>query len=309
MAHHRSYTSGRYALELDHVSAGWIFSAEGGTRVGEVVQEKTGQDHIVRKHIAGLKHEDISISCGMGMSKEFYKWLHKTVNYHFHRANGAIHHCDFDGNILSSLEFHRGLISEIGLPALDSTSKDAAKLNLKVTPEWTRNHKGGGKVNPSHYSLGTGQQKLWSPANFRLRIDDLEHACKKVSKVEALSIKQKNTENQLGELREFHKEPAALEIPNLVVTLPESHAHQFWEWEKDFLIMGNCSEDNEKTGTLEYLTPDLDDVLFSVTFKHLGLFKITRDKLEAHAEGIRRVKCEMYCEEMEFDFGDESTWT
>ena len=37
-------------------------------------------------------------------------------------------------------------------------------------------------------------------------------------------------------------------------------------------------------------------MLFTLTFKHLGIFKLTPEKVEAGSENIRRVKAEMYCE-------------
>ena len=43
-------------------------------------------------------------------------------------------------------------------------------------------------------------------------------------------------------------------------------------------------------------------MLFSLTFKHLGVFKLTPDKVEAGSENIRRIKAEMYCEDMAFEY-------
>jgi hypothetical protein len=305
----RGYTIGRYALELDHTSAGWLFGAEGGGRSAEVVLEKLSQEHHVRKHIAGIKYEDITITCGAGMSKAFYEWVKASFEDKAHRVNGAIHACDFDGKIHRTLEFHQALISEIGFPALDASSKDAAKLTLKFSPEWTKTKAGDGhKISPSEYSMGQGHQKKWSPANFRLRIDDLDHTCKYVNKVEGLTIKQKVVENPLGEMRLATREPAALEIPNLVITTSESHSEQLYKWEEKFIIHGHNSDEHEKTATLEYLTPNLEHTLFTVEMRHVGLFKVAADKMESHGENIRRVRAEMYVEEMDFKYGEGSTY-
>ena len=69
------------------------------------------------------------------------------------------------------------------------------------------------------------------------------------------------------------------------------------------MIKGNNGEDHEKGGTLEYLTPNLQEVLFTLHFFHLGVFKVSPDKMEASGEPIRRLKVEMYCEDIRFDFG------
>jgi hypothetical protein len=48
--------------ELDFSRAGgWISSVEGGHATADVVNEKVGPDHIVHKHIAGVKYEDITV--------------------------------------------------------------------------------------------------------------------------------------------------------------------------------------------------------------------------------------------------------
>jgi phage tail-like protein len=310
MSNHRSYTAGRYALELDNVSAGWVYSVEGGNRVGDVVVEKMSGVQLQKKHIGALKYEDISVTCGIGMSKKFYEWAKNSFSDNFKRHDGAIHYCDFDGNILQSLEFHQALVTEIGFPALDAASKDAAKLSLKFSPEWTRtktNQKG--KVHANKYPIGAGQQKKWSPANFRLRIDGLEEACRGINKIESLVLKQKVTENAVGEHRLMTKEPVGLEVPNLVVTVSASHSKPWWDWEKDFLIDGNCGDDMEKTATLEYLSNNVKDTLFTIHMDHVGLFKLTADKAESGAESIRRIKAEMYVEEFKFEFGSGVTWT
>ena len=43
---------------------------------------------------------------------------------------------------------------------------------------------------------------------------------------------------------------------------------------------------------LELLAPDLKEVLFTLTFKNLGIFKVAPEKAEAGSESIRRVKAE-----------------
>ncbi len=271
-----------------------------------MVSEKVGPDHIVHKHIAGVKYEDITVNCGTGMSKAFYEWIKASFDRKYQRYDGAIHVCDYDGNIVSSLDFFHGLISEIGFPALDAGSKDAAKLTVKIKPEYTRHKKGSGKADPSAYSLGKGEQKRWLPRNFKLEIAGLD--CSHVNKIEAITIKQKVVEHAVGEKRDYECEPANLETPNLVVTFAEVTADPWYDWHNSFVIQGHNGQDKEKTGTLTYLTEDLGGKLFSLDFHGLGVFKLTPDKVEAGSENIRRVKCEMYCEEIKFKYEGGSAW-
>jgi phage tail-like protein len=301
----RGYVAGKYGVELDGIMAGWVWSAEGGHATSDVIVEKLGPDHIQKKHIAGVKYEDISVSCGTGMSRAFYEWIKASFDHKYARKSGAIIAADYDYNEYSRLTFFNGLITEIGFPALDASSKDAAKMSIKFAPEYTRTtttQGGGPSVAGGKYSIDAKTQKKWTPANFRLRIDGLEDSCTRVNKIEAITLKQKVVENPVGELRDYEKEPAVLEVPNLVVTFPESHSKPFYDWHENFVIKGNNGDDQEKGGTLEFLTPNLSEVLFTITFSHLGIFKLTPEKVESGSENIRRLKAEMYCEDMKFDY-------
>jgi phage tail-like protein len=299
----RGYVAGKYGIELDGIMAGWIWSAEGGHATSDVVVEKLGPDHIQKKHIAGVKYEDITVQCGTGMSKAFYQWMKDSFDHKYTRKNGAIIAADYNYAEHSRLTFYNALITEIGFPALDASSKDAAKMSIKFGPEYTRTQTttGGASVS-GKYSIDAKVQKKWLPANFRLRIDGLDDSCQRVNKIEAITVKQKVVENPIGELRDYEKEPAVLEIPNLVITFPESHSKGFYDWHEDFVIKGNNGDDKEKGGTLEFLTPNLQEVLFTLTFQHLGIFKLTPEKVESGSENIRRLKAEMYCEDIKFDY-------
>jgi hypothetical protein len=134
----RSYTAGQYALDMKGIFAGWVASMEGGNAVSEVVSEKMGPDKIVRKHLAGVKYEDITVTCGTGMTKPFYQWIADSLAHNYSRMDGALIQADFNHKEVSRLSFVEALISEIGFPALDASSKDAAKLTLKFSPEICR---------------------------------------------------------------------------------------------------------------------------------------------------------------------------
>jgi hypothetical protein len=298
----RAYISGNFGLELDGMLAGWLLGWEGGMPTTEVVQEKLGTDHLHHKHISGVKYEDVILSVGTGMSKHFWEWVQDSFNRNYTRESGAVVAANFDYKETSRLEFKQGLITQVTFPALDASSKDSAKVTIKVTPEYTRNTvtpQGGSAVK---FQGDRAKQIRWSPANFRLSIDGID--CSRVFKIEALTLNQKTTPYQIGELRDYQVEPVQVEYPNLVVTLPESHSKDFWDWYDDFVIKGNCTESSEKSGTLEYLDPTLALTLFQLDFIRLGIFKVTQDKAEANAEAIRRVKFEMYTESITFKYNN-----
>jgi hypothetical protein len=53
-----------------------------------------------------------------------------------------------------------------------------------------------------------------------------------------------------------------------------------------------------RAGTLDFRTSDQQSVLFSLNFMGLGIFRLTPDKVQADSESVRRVKAEMYCEQI-----------
>lgn len=293
----RGYVAGKFGIQLGGTAAGWVQNVRGGHATSDVVTEKMGPDHILRKHIAGVKYEEIALKVGTGMSKAFYDWIKSTFARAYGRVDGAIQTCTYDLKEQSRLEFFQALISEIGFPALDAASKDAALLTLKFQPETTR-MKPGSKAAVSGLPAKT-RPKPWLLSNFRLKIDGLD--CTRVSKIGALVVAQKNSLHAVGELRDYQTEPTSVEIPNLVVTLAESHAKEFYDWHEDFVIRGNNGEDKTKGGTLEYLSPDLHDALFTLKFSHAGIFKLDQEEATAGSESIQRVTAELYLEDMTFE--------
>jgi len=277
----RSYAAGVYALDMDGKFAGWLQSSEGGHCKAEVVTEKISTSNIAQKHIGGVSYEDISVSMGTSMTKSFYEWLQSSVDCQHKRiTSGAIITADYNFKEVGRLNFYNALITELGFPACDAAGKDAAKMTVKFTPEYTRNvPKTGSSIKGE---IGKGHQKKWHPGNFRLEIDGLTNACKMVNKVEALTIKQKVVKNQIGEQRDYQILAANLEFPNLVFTVPESHSDELYKLHEDFVIKGNCTQDKEKTGRLTYLSSDMKE-LFSLEFSGLGIFSLTPDKVEAPA--------------------------
>ena len=305
----RAFIGGKFAVEIDgNTPAGWVFKAEGGHAKAEVILEKVGNDHIAKKHIGGVSYEEISIACGSGMSRGIYDWIKKSFDHDYQRKTGSIITADFNANELSRLNFSGALISEIGFPALDAgNNKEPCKISLKLKPESTRYVAGGGaKITGGAFSNDQAKQKQWLTSSFRLRIGGMD--CTRVSKIEALTIKQKNVDNPCGEVRDAQCEPATLEIPNLVITLPEANAPEFFKWHQSFVIDGVNSDGEEHTGTLEFLTADKKDTLFTITFEHLGIFKISPDSNESGSEKVRNVKVEMYCENMKFDYAANAVW-
>lgn len=257
----REVVAAKFALEIGGIKAGWIQSIEGGHATSDVVTEKLGADHVVHKHIAGVKYEDITVNCGTGMSKAFYEWIKASFDRRHARVDGAIHSADYDGNIVSTMDFFHGLLTEVGFPALDAASKDGAKMTLKFAPELTRHKKGSGKVDVAAHTLGKGEQKKWQPAGFRFDYAGCGEPCKEAVRLSNVYVK-------LGAPPATGQTAAPLRTSNIVVTMPPPQDLMRW-----------AADASVRDGTLEYL---MGDGSVYVAFR---LSKIKPVRVTVHAQG------------------------
>ncbi len=164
------------------MNQGFVQSFEGGSATGDVVAEKVGPDHIVHKHIAGVKYEDITVTVGTGMGRGLYE-LVKTVFDRKHLQKDMAFKCvDLNQNVTREMDVYRAVVTGVGFPELDAASKDVGHMTITFSPEYTRLKKGSGKLSQS---LGV-KTKQWVASNFRLTIPGLDRT--RVSKVGALSL-------------------------------------------------------------------------------------------------------------------------
>lgn len=293
----RTYTAGVYGLELDGAFVGYLSGFSGGYLVGDVVKEKPGPDFISRKHLAGVRVEPVTIECGLPMTKPFYDWIKAGIEpgAKFARKNGAIIEYDNARREMGRRLFTSALITGVEFPPCDGASRDAARLTVTLAPETLRlaGSKGG------NAPLSERKAAPWLRSAFRLAIAGLDTA--RVSKVEALEITVERADG-IGETRDFSKVPPTIQVPNLVITVADTSIGPYYAWLDDFLVKGNHTQDKERTGTLEYLAPDLKSSLLTLTLYNLGIVKVAPEPAAAGAEQIRRSKVEMYCEAVRADF-------
>jgi hypothetical protein len=287
----RNYAAGGFLLDLDGQIVETLYAAEGGFPKADVIAEPTAP--FTKKHIGQPKFGEIAIECDPIMPKPLFDWVNSALNMTPIRKNGAIVTADFNRKEQSRLQFNNAVISEVGFPAFDASSKDPGFLTVKFVPEFTTPLGGKGNDVSGLLALKT---KGWLTANFKLTIPGLD--CTRLSKIDAFTVKQKVVLDPLGQTRDLVKEPGKLEFPNLALYLSEASAGTFYSWFQDMVIKGNSGEQNERVGTLELLDPSLKGVMLTVTFQHLGIFGFAPDRAINASDTIKRVKVEMYCEQI-----------
>lgn len=293
----RSYVAGNFMLVLDGVKCGFVKSIDGGAVTAEVVTEAVGSSHFSKKHLGRISYTPFVVQFGLSMAGEVRDWINASLSGKAIEKSGAIILADMNLMAVSQREFSHALITEVGIPALDGAAKETAYLTLKFAPEYTRTTKASGKVAAP---LKT-EQKLWLPSNFRLALDGLD--CTRVSRVGAMTIKQSVATDEIGDARDFSREPAKIEFPNLTVTMAEASAQNWLDWFEDFVVKGNNDESKEKSGSISLLAADLTEELMRIDLFNVGIFRIGPDKAEANADQIATVTAHLYCERMALQFG------
>ena len=126
---------------------------------------------------------------------------------------------------------------------------------------------------------------------------------KRVSKVDALTFKQETARDSVGHLREYDLVPTKASFSDVSVTFSEVDAADWIKWYEDFIVKGQTAEDvGEKTGSLEYLTPDLSKTLLTVNFRNMGLMSLQVPKDEKGDAKVRSLNAKMYCESFDLVF-------
>ena len=291
----RSYTAGRFAFGIDGEFAGFIRKCSGGVTKGELVTHKLGPSNFERKHLATISHEPLTIEISMGMGLPLWRWIKDSWGRTFRQKTCELLTCDFNHKVMAVRVFEEAYIKKVTVPSLDGSNKDPGYFTVELDPVAIRYEPGKGTIEGNE-KVGS---KKWLCSNFRLDIDGLP--CKRVAKIDSFTWEQKIVPDEIGDEREYQKEPSSLTIPNLKLTISMADYEPWYAWFRSFVIDGKCTNSDEKTGTLVFLGPDLQEELGTITFMNLGLISMEQEAMEANADKIARFVVELYCESMFFD--------
>lgn len=302
----KTYTGGRFAFEFDDkMSAGFVSGIDGAHFKADAVVYQQGSDFHVTKYAGRAKYDDITINVGAAMSPPFWKWVASSLDGKPQRRNGALVGYDFDFCERSRRSFFSGLIAEIGFPALDGASKNSAALTIKITPEHVEYKKGDGhKLSGSQAQDQMTKQKRWLTSNFRFSLDRFKggDAMKSV-KVEAFTVKQNVIDNPVGNEKYSRKEVGRLELPQIVVTFPESQMEEWMKWWDESVGQGN-RKDQYTTGVITYYASDMSTELMRIELAGVSLLSVELDKYEAHKEAIATAKATLNIEGLVLKTGE-----
>ena len=288
----RSHAAGSFALELDLALAGMVTSVEGGIIDAQVIEE-ANPSYYVKKHLGPVQYREFTFETEIGEIPLLDAWIGQTAGGKAPRRSGAFLPVDPRYGKPTTLEFQQALVTAIGFPACDVSAKDSGRMTLSIMPELIKRRRGDRETMSSQ----PHPRRSWRRSDFMLTIPGLD--CRKVSKIDALTIKQTVVRDQIGQERDHRLSPGKIEYPDLVVTLPDGAADTWLAWHEAFAIEGKNDDSQEKTGTLVLLSHDRKTPLVTLTFHQLGIFSLGNDDQDKTGD---RLRVKMYCERMTIDF-------
>ncbi len=296
MAEQRTYTGGRFQLDIAGYNVGYLKKFSGLAMEADIATNDLGPDNIQKKHVTNYKWTGGKATVGIGMGQGMYQWIKQSFDKGHSSKDGQFTAADFDYKAQSKIEFFSALITGVTCPKLSGDSKDAAYFDIEFEPERVKWSKGGGEV--INGKLGQ-KQKQWMCSNFRVEIGKLPTT--RVASVDSFTWKCGIAPDQLGQFGEPTKHPAKVTVPDIKLSISYAD-HQAWaDWAYSWFISGNRKEKDEVDGAIIFLGPNLKDELGRIDLKHLGIKKFSDDDVEANSEKIKRFNVELYCEHMTFN--------
>jgi hypothetical protein len=294
----RSYTAGHFELQLDgHKSTAYLRSIDGGWVRASPVIEPIGPNNEQIKHTSTVEIEPFAIDFGLSGANDVLRWIQQSWRKDPGRRNGQITHANFDMFKTFEHEFFDALITETTFPTLDGASKDPAYIKIKMQPERVLSKKiGGDRVTAT---IG-GKQKLWLCSGFRLNIDGLDDM-QYTNRIDTFTIRQGVKKLYTGADRFPQIEPTKIEFPNLTGTIALEYAGQLLKWYDQYVVAGERTTRAQKTGSLEFLSPDKKTVLFRINLYEVGIHHANVLQSTAGSEQIKRVKFDFYVGRMDID--------
>lgn len=297
----RSYTAGHFELLIDgHASTAYLKTVDGGYVKASTIDEPVGPENMRIKHISTVDVEPFTIDFGIAGGNDILKWIQQSWRKQYTRRNGQISHANFDLYRTFEHEFFDALITETTFPTLDGSSKDTAYLKIKLQPERVVSRKAasGARITGN---MGA-KQKLWTASSFRLNIDGLDDI-KFANKIDSFTIKQGIKKFYTGEDRFPQIEPTKIDFPNLSGTISLEYADGLLQWYNDYIVKGKADPKAQKSGSLEFLSPDKKSTIFQINLYEVGLHALQIPQSQANQDQIKRVKFDFYVGRMDIDGG------
>ena len=87
----RSYTAGRFALDIAGYNVGFLKKFSGMAMEADVVANDLGPDNVQKKHVSNIKWTAGKATVGIGMGKGMYDWIKQQQDFSVWLVRDALH--------------------------------------------------------------------------------------------------------------------------------------------------------------------------------------------------------------------------
>ena len=96
MADQRTYTGGRFSLDIDGYNVGFLKKFSGLAMEADIVSNDLGPDNVQKKHVSNIKWTPGKATVGIGMGKGMYDWIKAAFDKGYVTKNGSFTSADFN---------------------------------------------------------------------------------------------------------------------------------------------------------------------------------------------------------------------
>jgi hypothetical protein len=291
---------GTTALRIEEAGGpvvGFVSSASGGAISADVTVYQSGGDPFSQKQLGDLRYEDITVEVGVAMPGALFDWVAASWGPQPPSRDGALLALGHDFTIQREQPFDDALIAETTIPALDASTKSAGRVAVRITPRSL-----GLATSPGtklQISLAKSPHKSWLTSNFRFTIDGID--TKHVSRIEPLSVRRA-IDVQTSGGGSTTISPGRITFPDLRVRLSALSAAGWYAWHKDFVIDGNNTNADERTGAISFMAPDFKTELARIDLHGMGIVRVIPAPAGDQASAAS-VVADLYCERMQLAAG------
>lgn len=273
-------------LSIEGVAAGAIGDFEVPRADSDVMLVPQADGVPAKKHIGMLRYAATDFTIGANAATAMTDWIAATLQLQHLRKNFAV------TSGATRHDFFNAVISRIVFPALGASSPGPAWAAVEVTPEYARSAQL--RRDPSRDDAASVPALAGlSSRLFGVALDGLD--TKTIVRVDPFSVTISIAEDRIGVSRDYVKEPGTVVFSDLSLYLRPADAASFVAWHQDFVVLGNCGDDKEKSGRVEYYTEG-GKLAFTVHLSGVGISAIR----EFVIGDVPVLKVDLYVERMEF---------
>ena len=295
MLNRQSVTIARYAVQFDAPdSVNYVRKVDGGFVDATQGADASSHSLLGMKQLTGVDVKPIDLTFGAASAKGLIAWIQASwLARTSLPRNGHILYADNNFNVIFEHRFYDALIQETTFPALDTSSKEANYIKVKLQPRDTEFLRTP-TVTALHPSAPKNQSEFRTN-QFRFGIDGM--ALSHVYKISEFSIKQQVKAFRYGSERLAEFTPTKLEFPDLRISMSLQYADPILAWYEHAMKRGLRDDTNERTGFIELLNP-MGKPILRIGLLGMGLKSVNIGSSDAGSDTVRRLEFTVYTTSM-----------